>query len=79
VPFRWVCELRRDVVKPSESAEWHPEGTQRRGCGLVAGPPRRGGHPDQAAPLSTLPSVEVNAVISDIGPIGIAGYGAGVL
>jgi hypothetical protein len=27
VPFRWVCELQRDVVKPGEFAEWHLEGT----------------------------------------------------
>jgi hypothetical protein len=29
VPFHWVCELPRDVVKSREFAEWHLEGTRR--------------------------------------------------
>jgi hypothetical protein len=35
VPFHRVCELQRDVVKPREFAEWHLEGTQRIGCGVL--------------------------------------------
>ena len=33
VPFHWVCELQRDVVKPCEFAEWHPAGTQETDSG----------------------------------------------
>jgi hypothetical protein len=30
VPFHWVCELQRDIVKPREFAERHLEGTWKR-------------------------------------------------
>ena len=74
VPFRWVCDLRRVVVKPREFTEGHlgghPETGLQDGRELCLA---ERGRLDQERAWRTRPGIEVDVEAQDIEPSEIAG------